>query len=98
MHCTAHGLKVLAESACRHKDMMLTGGAAEFERWKRDHTKACPSCGVAIEKSMGCNHMTCSKCKGHFCWICGEGFESQTSTHDHLVARHGGIFDANTLY
>jgi E3 ubiquitin-protein ligase RNF14 len=25
-----------------------------------------------IEGSHGCNHMTCGKCKHHFCYRCGE--------------------------
>ncbi|PNH07795.1 hypothetical protein TSOC_005722 [Tetrabaena socialis] len=50
-------------------------------------------CRVAIEKNSGCNHMTCTSCKGHFCWICGEEFNSGGSTYDHLVQKHGGIFD-----
>ncbi|CCW62669.1 unnamed protein product [Phytomonas sp. EM1] len=33
------------------------------------HTKGCPNCNVRIEKSHGCNHMTC-KCGHEFCWMC----------------------------
>jgi len=31
--------------------------------------KLCPGCTVMIEKTGGCNHMTC-KCGLNFCWIC----------------------------
>lgn len=31
---------------------------------------ACPGCRMPIEKSGGCNHMTCSSCLTHFCWKC----------------------------
>jgi DNA-directed RNA polymerase subunit RPC12/RpoP len=32
--------------------------------------KACPHCGHVVEKTEGCNHMTCL-CKLEFCYLCG---------------------------
>ncbi|EIN13576.1 hypothetical protein PUNSTDRAFT_79212 [Punctularia strigosozonata HHB-11173 SS5] len=40
--------------------------------WLEASTMACPTCRVHVEKSHGCNHMTCGKCKTHFCYRCGE--------------------------
>lgn len=37
-----------------------------------DLTTPCPGCNIKIEKAMGCNHMTCMKCKQHFCYLCGD--------------------------
>ena len=31
--------------------------------------KRCPRCAVWVEKTGGCNHMSC-KCGAHICWIC----------------------------
>lgn len=40
------------------------------EIWKRLFAKNCPSCGLWIQKTEGCSHMICTKCKYGFCWIC----------------------------
>src|SRR5271170_6660494 len=32
----------------------------------------CPHCGVAIQKTMGCNKMACLTCHTKFCYLCGE--------------------------
>jgi len=40
-------------------------------KWLEKSTMACPSCHVHVEKSTGCNHMSCFKCKQHFCYRCG---------------------------
>ncbi|KZS96148.1 hypothetical protein SISNIDRAFT_477911 [Sistotremastrum niveocremeum HHB9708] len=42
-----------------------------LKEWLSESTTPCPGCSVNVEKSMGCNHMTCSKCKQHFCYRCG---------------------------
>ena len=30
----------------------------------------CPTCDARAQKTMGCNHMICYKCKTHFCYLC----------------------------
>jgi ariadne-1 len=32
--------------------------------------KKCPKCATVISQDQGCLHMTCPKCKCHFCWLC----------------------------
>ena len=39
-------------------------------QWIRGHAKLCPHCGAKIEKQEGCNKMTCTQCRGCFCWLC----------------------------
>ena len=53
--------------------------------------KKCPSCSVLIEKTEGCNHMTC-RCGAHICWICLGIYTAQT-IYGHLRDVHGGIHD-----
>lgn len=39
--------------------------------WISTNSQKCPHCDAAIEKSDGCNKMTCWRCKTFFCWLCG---------------------------
>lgn len=43
---------------------------SETVKWLSANTKECPRCGCPIEKNGGCNHMSCTKCRYDFCWIC----------------------------
>jgi IBR domain, a half RING-finger domain/RING-type zinc-finger len=53
--------------------------------------KKCPSCQVWIEKTEGCNHMTCN-CGAHICWKC-MGVFPKDDIYQHLREMHGGIFE-----
>lgn len=44
----------------------------EAQEWILRHTKPCPGCKAQIEKNGGCMHMTCSKCRHEWCWVCME--------------------------
>ncbi|KZP32205.1 RWD-domain-containing protein [Athelia psychrophila] len=64
--------------------------------WFEASTMACPGCRVSVEKSAGCNHMTCAKCTQHFCYRCGSGIEA-ANPYKHFntpgTACHGKLFD-----
>lgn len=54
----------------------------------------CPKCDVMVEKTFGCNHITCV-CGAHFCHVCGfEGEEG--AIYDHMNQAHGGIYDEDS--
>ena len=39
--------------------------------YRRSHdVRQCPECHTTIERSEGCNHMTCTRCHFQFCWLC----------------------------
>jgi hypothetical protein len=40
-------------------------------------TQACPNpeCGVRTTKDGGCNHISCTKCTAHWCWVCAGMFD-----------------------
>ncbi|KAH8100545.1 RWD-domain-containing protein [Cristinia sonorae] len=51
--------------------------------WMQQSTTTCPSCRVRVEKSFGCNHMTCAKCGQHFCYRCGNKLRA-TDPYQHF--------------
>ena len=47
-----------------------------FELIRKQFWNRCPKCGAPIEKTSGCNHMTC-RCKNEFCYYCGKNYAEQ---------------------
>ncbi|XP_054163551.1 E3 ubiquitin-protein ligase RNF14-like [Oppia nitens] len=45
---------------------------AATDKWMEDMAKRCPHCKATIEKSDGCNKMSCWRCNTYFCWLCLE--------------------------
>uniref|UniRef100_A0AC35U2J3 E3 ubiquitin-protein ligase parkin n=1 Tax=Rhabditophanes sp. KR3021 TaxID=114890 RepID=A0AC35U2J3_9BILA len=33
-------------------------------------TKKCVGCGINTQKDQGCNHIHCTQCSSHWCWVC----------------------------
>ncbi|KAL0051996.1 hypothetical protein WJX82_006165 [Trebouxia sp. C0006] len=72
-----------------------------FQAWlKENRTIACPTCGQGLQKQEGCNHLQCTSCKSHVCWLCGKKIEASTYweayTHywDPESPCYGGTYDA----
>ncbi|CAE6456661.1 unnamed protein product [Rhizoctonia solani] len=63
--------------------------AEENQVWLKEHTTACPQCKTKVEKSYGCNHMTCTRCATEFCFRCGTQLrpdsESSESPYVHFT-------------
>jgi hypothetical protein len=80
----------------------LHSNPAEQERLNdqlamRSGFKKCPTCKVWIEKTEGCNHMSC-KCGAHICWVCMNTFTLAT-IYEHMNEAHGGYnVDAGNQY
>ena len=44
---------------------------------KNNFIKKCPHCSIITEKINGCNHITCSKCRYQWCWLCNGEYEPE---------------------
>ncbi|KAI0034912.1 hypothetical protein K488DRAFT_76929 [Vararia minispora EC-137] len=70
------------------------------QQWLESHSMKCPQCSVQVEKSHGCNHMTCAKCKTHFCYRCGQRL-SVNNPYQHFSTPgqkcYQKLFDASEL-
>lgn len=63
-----------------------------FEEWSAERdVKRCPGCKTFIERDAGCNHITCTRCRTHICWVCLETFSEGAKCYDHMRMLHGGI-------
>jgi hypothetical protein len=70
VYCFEHGTAHAGRSCRAFKKQQNAELAmnAEFLRSERVHS--CPKCKSPIEKNGGCMHMTCSRCRYEFCWMC----------------------------
>ncbi|KAJ1720246.1 hypothetical protein LPJ53_005097 [Coemansia erecta] len=55
----------------------------------RSSTQQCPKCRFGIEKTYGCNHMHCSQCDTHFCYLCGTLLNKENPTSHFNAASSG---------
>ncbi|PFH55694.1 hypothetical protein XA68_17812 [Ophiocordyceps unilateralis] len=53
----------------RNKDDLTEEDKASLE-YMQLHTSPCPTCNAPAQKTHGCNHMICSRCETHFCYLC----------------------------
>ena len=68
------------------------GGDRLFHEWLQTHdVKMCPGCAAPIERAEGCNHMTCTRCHTHTCWVCLQTFPQGQGIYAHMRDYHGGI-------
>jgi E3 ubiquitin-protein ligase RNF14 len=75
---------------CRPRSQTMAGRAqlSKEEEATKDfivqHTTPCPSCAAPVQKSQWCNHITCTQCNSHFCYLCGR-ILSPTEPYKHYA-------------
>lgn len=62
---------------------------------KFEKERQCPHCATRQGRIDGCAHMTCCSCGEHFCWCCGNGFDSATDVYNHLTEIYGNYFPSD---
>ena len=76
---------------CDEQEEERKGGDMLFKRWiEKSGAKECPGCKASIQKVDGCNHVKCSVCETHICWVCLGKFGGH-EIYEHLNGVHGGI-------
>ncbi|KAI1359297.1 hypothetical protein F5Y08DRAFT_319897 [Xylaria arbuscula] len=97
-HCPSCLVSVCTTCHAQHGQMtcgdykdLSTGGYEAYQRVKKElGIKDCPKCGTAMEKTEGCNHMTC-RCGAHICWVCMKTFTASDACYEHMNEEHKGI-------
>jgi hypothetical protein len=79
--------------SCEEYRDLSSEGTLAFKKWKTENdVRDCPSCKIGIQKSYGCNHMTCQNCSKHICWFCMQVFETGPACYDHMEKVHKNIY------
>ena len=55
------------------------------------HSTACPTCSARCQKTMGCNHMICFKCRTHFCYLCSS-YLMESNPYLHFNEKHNPCY------
>ncbi|KAI0436738.1 hypothetical protein F4803DRAFT_207778 [Xylaria telfairii] len=88
--CTSCHAQHGAMSCAEYQDVS-SGRQEANERLKKEMgIKDCPKCKTPLEKTEGCNHMTC-RCGAHICWVCLRIFEASGPCYTHMIKEHGDI-------
>ncbi|XP_076128234.1 E3 ubiquitin-protein ligase RNF217 [Alosa pseudoharengus] len=66
----------------RKGDKLLRDWASVIEHGQRNAQK-CPRCKIHIQRTEGCDHMTCTQCNTNFCYRCGERYRHMRFFGDH---------------
>ena len=66
---------------------VLSGEDPALTAWAMCNTQACPRCFLIVQRSDGCDHITC-RCGAHFCYVCGDEYPL---TKDHTGHENSAV-------
>ena len=83
--CFIHKVKWHEGMTCDEYTQSLDQDQNTSRQWIVENCKKCPNCPYEIQKTDGCDHMTCIKCRHEFCWSCLADFQPirQEGNHRH---------------
>jgi len=90
LHSNAHPNETCEEYTARMEEEFRKNREAAGK-----DCKECPGCGIVVEKTQGCNHMTCTKCKTEFCYVCGADITGPDAVFEHYRNGDCQQFDFN---
>ncbi|XP_071110560.1 uncharacterized protein [Haliotis cracherodii] len=67
----------------RKGDRLVKTWANEYH-YGQQNAQKCPKCKIFIERTTGCDHMTCSQCRTNFCYRCGDRYWGVKLLGDHF--------------
>ena len=91
--CTSCHIQYHDGLTCAMYQLAKTGEES-VDMWIKERPttrKRCPKCKIGIEKTYGCNHMTCTACNTHICWVCLAYFSTGSECYGHLQAKHSSF-------
>jgi hypothetical protein len=68
-----------------HEGSCVTLDAEQQREVDEGRAKLCPTCKALIFKDGGCNHMECTNCGQHFCWLCFMCFTASERYVEHAI-------------
>ncbi|CAG9537124.1 unnamed protein product [Cercopithifilaria johnstoni] len=95
IQCTKCGKEDHESITCEEYARLRIDADESVRKWIQEDQagrRICPNtnCQTVIEKFGGCNHMQCSRCKQHFCWICMFSAKESNEIYAHMDEAHGG--------
>merc|ERR1712241_255759 len=84
--------KTLLEKRYGKRQLTIMVETLQSETYLTDNTKPCPNCRAPIQKSEGCNKMTCNKCGTNFCYLCGAKLPL-VNPYSHFSLKDGQCFN-----
>lgn len=82
-------------TSCTDYQLQVKTELAIIDQWKDElDIRDCPSCKMGLQKLEGCNHVQCTQCGVHICWLCGVFFSEKTdkTIYQHMSIEHKGYW------